>query len=50
MAGKVRRIRIEAGGATMQRQGRPGDGPMATQCSMRMTGGAAMDPMGDGKR
>ena len=50
MAGKVRRIRIGAGGATMQRQGRPGDGPMAMQCSRRMMGGATMDLMGDGKR
>ena len=50
MARKVRRIQIGVGGATMQTQGRPGDGPMAMQCSMRMMGGVPMDPMGDGKR
>jgi hypothetical protein len=28
----------------------PGSEPMATRCLMRMTGGAAMDPIGDEER
>ena len=39
-----------AKGATTQRQGKPGGGPMSTQCPTRMMGGAAMYLMGDGKK